>query len=71
MGPEERSSAQMPLDWKGRDFQPRRVGQIRSRLQPLRDRPYFLNKFSNAARASLGRWLAGVEVSFSRVTRIS
>jgi hypothetical protein len=32
---------------------------------------YFLNKFSNAARASLGRKLAGVEVSFSRVTRIS
>jgi len=32
---------------------------------------YFLNKFSNAARASFGRRLAGVEVSFSRVTRIS
>src|SRR5579864_9213126 len=32
---------------------------------------HFLNKFSNAARASLGRALAGVEVSFSRVTRIS
>jgi len=32
---------------------------------------YFLNKFSNAARASFGRKLAGVEVSFSRVTRIS
>ena len=32
---------------------------------------YFLNKFSNACRASLGRKLAGVEVSFSRVTRIS
>ena len=39
--------------------------------------PYFLNKLSNAARASLGFWLAveetltGVPVSFSRVTRIS
>ena len=33
--------------------------------------PYFLNKFSNAARASFGRKLAGVDVSFSRVTRIS
>ena len=32
---------------------------------------YFLNKFSNAARASFGFKLAGVEVSFSRVTRIS
>jgi hypothetical protein len=32
---------------------------------------YFLNKLSNAARASFGRKLAGVEVSFSRVTRIS
>gem|GEM_PF-5491989 len=32
---------------------------------------YFLNRFSNAARASFGRRLAGVEVSFSRVTRIS
>lgn len=32
---------------------------------------YFLNKFSNAARASFGRRLAGVDVSFSRVTRIS
>ena len=32
---------------------------------------YFLNRFSKAARASLGRRLAGVEVSFSRVTRIS
>src|SRR5512142_1368876 len=32
---------------------------------------HFLNKFSNAARASFGRALAGVEVSFSRVTRIS
>jgi len=32
---------------------------------------YFLNKFSKAARASLGRKLAGVDVSFSRVTRIS
>jgi hypothetical protein len=27
--------------------------------------PYFLNKFSNACRASFGRKLAGVEVSFS------
>jgi hypothetical protein len=26
---------------------------------------YFLNKFSKAARASFGRKLAGVEVSFS------
>ena len=34
-------------------------------------RRYFLNKFSKACRASLGRRLAGVEVSFSRVTRIS
>jgi len=34
-------------------------------------RNYFLNRFSNAARASFGRRLAGVEVSFSRVTRIS
>ena len=33
--------------------------------------PYFLNKLSNAARALLGRKLAGVEVSFSRVTRSS
>jgi hypothetical protein len=32
---------------------------------------YFLNKLSNAARALVGRKLAGVEVSFSRVTRIS
>jgi len=32
---------------------------------------YFLNRFSNAARASFGRKLAGVDVSFSRVTRIS
>jgi len=32
---------------------------------------YFLNKFSNAARASFGFRLAGVDVSFSRVTRIS
>lgn len=32
---------------------------------------YFLNRFSNAARASLGFRLAGVDVSFSRVTRIS
>jgi hypothetical protein len=32
---------------------------------------YFLNKFSNAARASFGLKLAGVEVSFSLVTRIS
>lgn len=32
---------------------------------------HFLNKLSNAARALLGRRLAGVEVSFSRVTRIS
>ncbi len=32
---------------------------------------YFLNKLSNAVRASFGRRLAGVEVSFSRVTRIS
>lgn len=32
---------------------------------------YFLNRFSNAARASFGFKLAGVEVSFSRVTRIS
>lgn len=32
---------------------------------------YFLKRFSNAARASFGRKLAGVEVSFSRVTRIS
>ena len=32
---------------------------------------HFLNRFSNAARASLGRRLAGVDVSFSRVTRIS
>ena len=32
---------------------------------------HFLNKFSNAARASFGRNAAGVEVSFSRVTRIS
>ena len=32
---------------------------------------YFLNRFSNAARASFGRKVAGVEVSFSRVTRIS
>jgi hypothetical protein len=32
---------------------------------------YFLNKFSNACRASFGRRLAGVDVSFSRVTRIS
>ena len=31
----------------------------------------FLNKFSNACLASLGRKLAGVDVSFSRVTRIS
>jgi hypothetical protein len=35
-----------------------------------RDR-YFLNRFSNAVRASVGRELAGVDVSFSRVTRIS
>jgi hypothetical protein len=33
--------------------------------------PYFLNKFSNACRASFGRKVAGVEVSFSLVTRIS
>ena len=32
---------------------------------------YFLNRLSNAARASFGRRLTGVEVSFSRVTRIS
>ncbi len=32
---------------------------------------YFLNKLSNAARALAGFKLAGVEVSFSRVTRIS
>src|SRR5271166_2102891 len=32
---------------------------------------YFLNKFSKAVRASFGRNVAGVEVSFSRVTRIS
>ena len=32
---------------------------------------YFLNRFSNAARASFGFNAAGVEVSFSRVTRIS
>src|ERR1019366_4786713 len=32
---------------------------------------YFLNKFSNACRASFGRKLAGVDVSFSLVTRIS
>jgi hypothetical protein len=32
---------------------------------------YFLNRFSNAARASLGFSFAGVDVSFSRVTRIS
>jgi hypothetical protein len=32
---------------------------------------YFLNKFSKAWRASLGRKAAGVEVSFSLVTRIS
>ena len=37
------------------------------RTQPA----YFLNKFSNAARASFGRKLAGVDVSFSRVTFIS
>jgi hypothetical protein len=32
---------------------------------------YFLNRFSNAVRASFGFKLAGVEVSFSLVTRIS
>jgi hypothetical protein len=32
---------------------------------------HFLNRFSNAARASFGFKLAGVEVSFSRVSRIS
>ena len=32
---------------------------------------HFLNKLSNAARASFGFRAAGVEVSFSRVTRIS
>ena len=37
---------------------------------PLRH-GHFLNKLSKAARASRGRKLAGVEVSFSRVTRIS
>ena len=35
------------------------------------NRIYFLKRFSNAWRASLGRRVAGVEVSFSRVTRIS
>jgi hypothetical protein len=37
----------------------------------IRFQIHFLNKFSNACRASLGRRLAGVEVSFSLVTRIS
>ena len=32
---------------------------------------YFLNKLSNAALALVGFKLAGVDVSFSRVTRIS
>jgi hypothetical protein len=32
---------------------------------------YFLNRFSNACRASFGRRLAGVDVSFSLATRIS
>jgi len=42
-----------------------------SRSRHQESLPYFLNKLSNAARALLGRRLAGVEVSFSRVTRIS
>jgi hypothetical protein len=37
----------------------------------LRSAFYFLNRLSNAARALLGFTVAGVEVSFSRVTRIS
>jgi hypothetical protein len=32
---------------------------------------HFLKRFSNACRASLGRATAGVDVSFSLVTRIS
>jgi hypothetical protein len=31
---------------------------------------YFLNKFSKAWRASMGRSAAGVEVSFSTITRM-
>ncbi len=41
------------------------------RKRPAIACPYFLNKFSNACRASFGRRLAGVDVSFSLVTRIS
>jgi hypothetical protein len=47
------------------------ITELPSEVRRLMSEFYFLNKFSNAARASLGRWLAGVEVSFSRVTRIS
>jgi hypothetical protein len=45
---------------------------LRKRMLARNDNPnHFLNKFSNAWRASLGRRVAGVEVSFSLVTRIS
>jgi hypothetical protein len=52
-----------------------RSGQVRATqshaIALAQELNYFLNKFSNAARASLGLTLTGVDVSFSRVTRIS
>lgn len=48
------------------------VRGLRAAPEPIERRTtYFLNRFSNAVRASFGRRLAGVDVSFSRVTRIS
>jgi len=61
--PTERSSAQAAYKSC--------LGFERVRLSAAPPARHFLNKLSNAARASLGRRLAGVEVSFSRVTRIS
>ena len=50
---------------------PSQTVRSRSLVRLLPRTAYFLNRFSNAVRASFGRKLAGVDVSFSRVTRIS
>ena len=41
-----------------------------TRTRVCATRAYFLNKFSNAVRASMGRAELGVEVSFSTRTRM-
>ena len=47
-----------------------REAQVSLNMTNLNGLGYFLNKFSNALRASSGRAAGGVEVSFSTLTRM-